>query len=86
MRDLLLSNIYIESQRLPVSSESGAASPEEQTDIIDGIEEITPLSEYLETEEQIIKEFVFSEKDMKYYEGLDIRKPRSRNSCCFTKR
>lgn len=56
------------------------------TKAIDNIEKITPLHHYLETDSDHLSDFILCEKAMKYYDGLDIRTPESRNSCCFTKR
>ena len=69
------------------SSQSFMLSDIELTKMIDEDVNLELLEDYLEKSDgSHIQSFVLDDKAMKYYEGLDIRSAKSRNSCCFTKR
>ena len=69
------------------SSKSFMLSDIELTKMIDEDVNLELLEDYLEKSDgSHIQSFVLNDKAMKYYEGLDIRSAKSRNSCCFTKR
>lgn len=64
----------------------GRLSDVELTRMIDEDDNIELLDGYLDKDSDIVKNFVLDDKVMRYYEGLDLRNTKSRNSCCFTKR
>ena len=69
------------------STHSVMLSDIELTKMIDEDVNLELLEDYLEKSDgSNLQSFVLNDKAMKYYEGLDIRSAKSRNSCCFTKR
>ncbi|XP_067928462.1 tRNA (cytosine(38)-C(5))-methyltransferase-like [Watersipora subatra] len=75
---LLSKHSYIDIENL-TSNLTG----QEMTAALDSDERIAPLAQYLLPNST---DYILSSEAMEYYQGLDIRKPSSRNSCCFTKR
>lgn len=83
---------YIQLEDLPPMIHADTTNRTMDDDIkltkqLDDIELMAPLSQFLSSDEdEKLSDFVLDAKAMKYYEGLDIRRPESRNSSCFTKR
>lgn len=90
---LLHKHKYLELENLPptLHTANNEANRTMEDDIklteqLDSVERIASLSQFLLNDDDNVSDYVISEKVMRYYEGLDIRRSDSRNSSCFTKR